>query len=132
MSSQKVREDGIIKMVAAESHAGKEGFFVEVASGEASLVDGATDIPIGVIVDGGASGESSAIAVGGGINGSVLVKLDASPGTVNIGTLLQITATGTVAADAGTGGRTIVARALESGTANELIEAILIFPDARS
>lgn len=120
------RESSIIPLTAAADQTDKEGFFVEVSSGNASICNAATDVPLGVIVQGAGSGELSSIAVPGGLPGTVAVKL---AGTISaIGTLLQLTATGEVIADAGTGARVLVARALETGVDDEKIEAVLFNP----
>ena len=56
------------------------------------------------------------------------VKLAATVSTV--GAFLQTTADGRVQTDAGTGARTLVAQALETGVTGELVEAILIAPQS--
>ena len=61
--------------------------------------------------------------------GVVKVKVTGtSPGTINRGTYLTVKTDGTVQADAGSGARCRVARALEAGAADELIDAYLIEP----
>ena len=95
----------------------------------ASWFDATTDLPFGAILEGAGTTSKSSIAVAaGGFRGTVRLKLDATPGTVKTGTLLQTTATGTVKADAGSGSRVLIAQALEAGNANELIEAVLFKP----
>ncbi|HYE29792.1 MAG TPA: hypothetical protein VEH27_00045 [Methylomirabilota bacterium] len=127
MGSKNVREAAIIPMTPNEDHTGKEGYAVKVSSGKAALVTGTTDDVFGVILDGEATTGSSSIAlVSGGLPGTVSVKLDGTPGTVNIGTNLTITATGTF--KAATTGAKQCARAVQSGAANELIEAVLYHP----
>lgn len=121
-----MRTNAIIPIKSAADFTGLEGRFVKIVAGAAALVTAATDAPIGVILDGAPLGKMSSIAIrGGGLAGTVKVKLDDSPGTVVLGTILEITATGTVKADTG-GSETIVAIALEAGTAGELIEAVLL------
>lgn len=115
-------------MTPNETHVDKEGYFVKSSSaGVAALCTAATDIPVGCIVEGEATTGLSSIAVcdAGEI---VRVKVHSSTGTIIAGTYLTVTSTGTVIADAGSGNRVRVARALESGAANELIEAVLIYP----
>jgi hypothetical protein len=100
-----------------------------MSSGLAALVTAATDVVFGVITTGEpADGQDSIACSWGGFAGTVHVKLAASPGSVSDGTLLELTANGSVKASTGTAGTIIVAQALESGAANELIEAILIRP----
>jgi hypothetical protein len=124
------RNNAVMAYSPLADQTGKEGYFVKLdTSGYATVVSATTDVPFGVIVDGAALLGKSGIAVGsGGFRGTVRVKLDASPGTVLAGSFLQVTATGTVKADALTGSRVIVAQALEAGAANELIEAVLFKP----
>lgn len=119
------RTNKIVPLTPTADHTGKEGYAVKNSSGSAALVSGATDDAIGVIVEGKTTSNKDSIALRG-YQGSVLVKLDASPGTVNAFTKLQITATGTFKADTGSGARRIVAVAIESGAADELIEAVLL------
>jgi hypothetical protein len=133
MSNLAARKDAIYAITPNETHAGKEGYAV-VASGTAaaptaSLVTSATaTLPLGVILDGQPTTGRSSIAMAGGDVGPVYVKLDATPGAVVQGSYLVITATGTFKLDAGSGGRIQMARAMEAGSADELIEAILLPP----
>ncbi|WP_395735230.1 hypothetical protein, partial [Prosthecobacter sp.] len=86
-------------------------------------------VPFGLIVDGGLEGSvSTVVPCAGGHAGKFSVKLSASPGTVNLGTRLVITADGSCKADDGTAGNIQVAEAMETGTAGELVEAVLIRP----
>lgn len=120
------RSNAIIPVTPAEDHTGKEGYFVNAVAGEAALVTTKTDGPIGVILDGKTTAGQSSIALrGAGLSGTVKVKLNAAPGTVIFGTLLEIAADGTVKADGEDTG-TVVAIALESGSGGELIEAMLL------
>jgi hypothetical protein len=123
------RAGGVISVPGAADLTGKKGFFVEIASGEISLCNAVTDLPLGVLGEGDAVAGSVILP---NAPGSVFVKLSASPGTVAAGTYLTLVAGGTAAADAGTGARVQVARALEAGAANELIEAMLLEPKALS
>jgi hypothetical protein len=124
------RENAIVALTPAADQTGKEGYLVDVdATEKATLIDATTDVPFGAVLEGATlTGKSSVAVAAGGYRGTVRLKLDAAPGTVKTGTLLQTTATGTVKADAGSGSRVLVAQALESGNANELIEAILFKP----
>lgn len=123
-------ENAIITLVAGADQTNKEGYLVDVDINEkANLIDAAADIPFGAIVEGGGAGGRTSIAVSaGGFRGTVRLRLSAAPGTVRAGTLLQTSNDGTVKADAGTGARVVAAQALESGQANELIEAVLFKP----
>ena len=126
MSARFTRENVILPMTPNETHVGKEGYAVKVSSGKAALVTGDTDTPIGVILDGEDTAEKSSIAVCEGCSGTVRVKLNGTPGTVNIGTYLTIASDGTF--KAAVSNKTQCARALETGAAGELIEAVLHRP----
>ncbi len=121
----KVRDGFIQPATSAADLSTKAGYFVEASSGAVSVVNAATDNPLGVVVDGVPSGGANAIGLPGII---AKVKLDGAPGTVALGTYLTVTATGTAKADAATGARVVVARALEAGAADELITAQIIVP----
>lgn len=120
-------DNGVIALTPTADQRASRGYFVEASSGSAAIVNAATDLPIGVIVDGADTTGKSSIAVSPGL--AVIVKVTGtSPGTINLGTYLTVKNDGTVQADAGSGGRVQVARALESGAANELIAAVLLQP----
>lgn len=109
---------------------GLDGYFVETAAGVDSVVNAATDVPLGVITEGLAKKSSIALQHFAGV---VKVKVTGtSPGTITRGTYLTVKSDGTVQADAGTGARVRVARALEAGVANELIDAYLLEPQVLS
>lgn len=124
------RGNAIIPLTPAADHTDKEGYFVELSSGNAAIVNATTDIPLGVILEGRPTTGKDSIAISaGGLSGTVKVKVKgSSPGTIALGTLLQLHSDGTVLADAGTGARVLVAQALEAGAADELIEAVLFKP----
>ena len=124
------RENAIVTLTPAADQTGKEGYLVDVDGTEkATLIDATTDVPFGVILEGaGATGKTSIGVAAGGFKGTVRLKLGATPGTVKAGTVLQTNNDGTVKADAGSGSRVLVGQALESGAANELIEAVLFKP----
>lgn len=127
------RTNGVLALTPTADHSGKEGFAVKASGTSAALVAAATDIPLGVVLEGATTAKKDAVALcDGGLAGTVKVKLDATPGTVALGTYLVITATGTATADPGSGARVRHARALEAGAANELIEAVLLTPVALS
>jgi hypothetical protein len=128
MSALLKRERAILPLTPNEDQRGKEGYAVKVASGKAALLTAATDMPIGVILDGENTDGKSSVAVCDAQSGTARVKLDGTPGTVVLGTYLAVTATGTFKADPGSGNRVVCARALETGSANELIEAAIFKP----
>ena len=118
---------GIMAITPTADQTNYRGYFVEASSGSAAICNAATDLPIGVIVDGQPTTGQSSIAVASGL--AVKVKVTGtSPGTIALGTYLTLKSDGTVQADAGSGARVQVARALESGAAGELITAVLINP----
>lgn len=125
--SKLVYDSGIIPLTPTADQTGSRGIFVEASSGSAAIVNAATDLPLGVIVDGALTTGKSAIAVGIGMVVPVKVT-GTSPGTIALGTYLTVKSDGTVQADAGSGNRVQVARALESGAANEIIAAVLLQP----
>jgi hypothetical protein len=123
-------ENAIITLPAGADQTNKEGYLVDVDANEkATLIDATTDIPFGAILEGAAANGRSSIAVAaGGFKGTVRLKLGAAPGTIKAGTILQTNNDGTVKADTLSGSRVLAGQALESGVANELIEAILFKP----
>lgn len=127
-----MRTEGIIPLTPTADHTGKEGYFVENSSGSAAICNAATDIPLGVITEGQPTTGKSSIALPC-VGRTVKVKVTSdTPGTIALGTYLTVKADGTVQADAGSGSRVRVARALEAGAAGELIEAYLLEPTALS
>lgn len=121
------RSNAIIPMTPAADLTGKEGYFVKVVDGEAALCTGTTDQPIGVVVsESDLTGKVGVGILGAGLAGTVKVKVTgSSPGTIVMGSPLELAAEdGTVKLGTG-GGATVVAIAMESGAANELIEAVL-------
>lgn len=123
------RSNAILPIEPNETHVDKEGYAVKASSGKAALLTGATDLPIGVILEGSATtGKSSVALCAGGLKGTIRVKLGASPGTVALGTNLQVESGGTFIADAGSGSRVVCAQACESGSAGEFVEAVLFKP----
>lgn len=126
----KLAKDGSVAAYpGAADYTNNRGFFVRFdGTGErvALIATPASQRPLGVIVDGQpTSGQNSVALCGSGLIAKV--KCAASAGTINPGTLLQLDGTtlGAVSADAGTGGRVIVGKALEAGANNALIDAIL-------
>ena len=127
-----MRTEAILPLTPTSDHSGKEGYFVKASSGQAALVSAATDIPIGVILSGDTTSGRSSIATPA-VGRTVPIKITGtSPGTIVLGTYLTVKSDGTAQADAGSGNRVRVARALEAGAANEIIEGYLIEPVALS
>jgi hypothetical protein len=126
-----VKDKAIIALTPTTDQSLLEGYFVENSSGSAAVVNAATDIPLGVILDGEETTGKSSIAIAGGYSGTALVK---TSGAIAFGALLQLAADGTVITDAGTGARVIVGRSIEPGTCTSgaLIEAVIFLPDART
>ena len=121
------RENAIIARTPAADYTGKEGYFVKVSGSTVTLCTGTTDAPLGVITEGSDTSNKCSVALhGGGLAGTVKVKVTGTtPGTIVFGSPLELAAEdGTVKLGTG-GGATVVGTALESGAANELIEAIL-------
>ena len=122
-------EGAIVPFAPTADQSASRGYFVEASSGSVAICNAATDIPLGVIVDGGSSTSAkSSIAISGAGAVAIVKVTGTSPGTINVGTYLTLKSDGTVQADAGSGARVQVARALESAAAGELIAAVLINP----
>lgn len=121
------REIPVVPLVSDADLTGKRGYFVEAASGKIDIVDAVDDLPVGVLLGGEVAGTANPVALPGTV---AKVKLNSSPGSVDVGTYLTVAADGTVVADDGAGTRVQVARALESGAGDELIEAQIIEPKA--
>ncbi|GAB4180089.1 MAG: hypothetical protein Fur0032_20930 [Terrimicrobiaceae bacterium] len=129
MSTHLANAGPVLPFTPTADQTNSRGLFVENSSGNAAIVNAATDVPIGVIADGSPTTGKSAIAMSG--TGAIAkVKCAATAGTINPGTYLTLDGTtlGAVAADPGTGNRVRVARACEAGANNALIDAVLIDP----
>lgn len=119
------RSIAIIPLTPTADHTGKEGFFI-LPTG--ALVSSATAaLPLGVITEGFPLGAKDSVALPN-FGGTVKVKMNSAPGAVVAGSFLVLKADGTVGLDSGAGARIQVARALEAGAADELIEAVLVPP----
>lgn len=108
----------------------KEGYAVKLSSDTAVVMDSDSALTAyGVVQEGAASGAQVSVAL---VESGMVtyVKLAASPGTVNRGTKLGTHTDGTFKATAST--KNYYAVALESGAANEEIEAQLITPGVTS
>lgn len=121
------RSEAIIPITPTADTTGREGFFI-LPTG--ALVSSATAAaPLGVITEGDVTTKKTSVATPN-FGGTVKVKLAATPGTIINGSYLVLDGTtqATAKLDPGTGSRIRVARALEPGVANELIEAYLVEP----
>jgi hypothetical protein len=119
------RPTAVIPLTPTADHTGYEGYFI-LATG--ALVSSATaTLPLGVILEGQPTTGKDSVGLHN-FAGTVKVKLGATPGSVIAGSSLVLQADGSCKLDPGTGGRIRVARALEAGVAQELIEAVLVDP----
>lgn len=125
-----IKTVAILSFAPLADQSASEGYFVEASGNGVAVCNAATDIPLGVILDGEPISGRSSIAIAGGFPGTCHVKLGATPGAVVRGAFGTLNADGTVRADPGTGARVRVCRFLEAGTADELVEAVLINPVA--
>jgi hypothetical protein len=112
------------------------------------LSTAATDIPIGVIIDGGvdpttlatnrASSTTRSVAsamstvVGMKSNDVVLAKLTGTPGTIVPGSRLQLHTDACLKLDATSGARTVVAEARKAGAGGDMIPVVLLQPEYHS
>ena len=131
MSSYNANVGTTLPFTPSADHTDKRGYFVVNSSGSAALSSAATDVPIGVIVDGSPVSGKDSVAMSG-TGAIVKVKCHSTVGTVVAGTYLVLHTDGTVKADPATGSRVQVARALEAGANSALIDAVLIDPVALS
>ncbi|MGF1451461.1 MAG: hypothetical protein ACFB21_05245 [Opitutales bacterium] len=122
------RTNAILPFFPASDLRGAEGRFATVDQTDGLLyISGLTERLAGVITFGGNVGEPCSVAMSaGGLAGTVKVKL-AAPVTA-VGQYLQLNEDGSVSPDSGSGTRILVAQAVETGVADELIEAILFRP----
>lgn len=122
-----VFSDPILSLQAIDDQSARRGCFVKFNGAAAALVTSATDMPVGVLLDGDIAGGRSSVALYN--TAAVLkVKCGATPGSIVPGSLLQLQSDGAVRLDAGTGARVLVGTALETGAAGALIDAILFRP----
>lgn len=126
---QLVRTNAILPFAALADAdlTGLEGYFVkaDAASGRVALVTAANNNPFGVILNGVEAPEKNSIALTVGLAGTVRVKLG---GNVSFGATLKLRADARVDAATGAAGEMLVGFALESGTADDLVEAALATP----
>jgi len=122
MAGALTRDTAIFALTPAADQTGKEGYAVKMVAGEAALST-AHNGNFGVILDGETTTGKSTIASMAGASGTVKVKLDGTPGTIIIGSMLMVASGGTWKLH--TGSNNVSAVAMEAGTATELIEAAL-------
>lgn len=124
--SKQLRALALLSITPGETYASKEGRFI---TSDLMLVASVLALPWALIVNHTDGTVAADVAVcSGGSPGTWPVQLSATPGTVARGTKLMLTSNGTVKAHDGTSSARIVAEACESGTANELIECVLLTP----
>lgn len=128
MSAKFVKDSAVLSLPVSgvEDHSDKKGSLVKLSSGAAALNDSATAEAFGVILDGEKAGGRDSVGVLGGNIGTVKLKLGGN--VTVIGSRLQQKSDGTVQVDAGTGSRVVMAKALELGSTNELIECVVFTP----
>ena len=127
MSTLFRRATAIIPIVATVPLAGKEGYFYKLdGSNKAVICAAVTDVPRGLILAVTADGLEISAAPMGGNHGTVGIKLGAA--VIDLRLDLTLRADGSAEPDDGAGNRVVVARPLETGAANEIIECVLIGP----
>ena len=118
----KVRDLAILSFPTTEDLSEKEGYVViaDGTAGNVKLATAADGTPVGVITTPADGTEDNVSVAVTGFAGTVRVKLGAACDAFESLTLM---ADGTVE---GAGAGTIVAKAMESGVADELVEAVLV------
>ena len=123
--SKLTRENAILPIASTVDLTGKEGHFVVYDTGDLILASDPSEEVFGVVLVGAPAGEPSSIAVSaGGLAGTVKVKLGGA--VTEAGTQLMSSASGTGLVATAT--NKAVALALETGVADEQIEAVLFKP----
>jgi len=123
--SKLTRENAILPIEAAVDLTDKEGSLVVWDGTDLILASDPLEDVFGVVLVGDAAGEPSSIAIAaGGLAGTVKIRLEGA--ITAVGTLLMGSATGG-AVEATSPNKTF-AMALETGVADEHIEAILFKP----
>lgn len=126
----KYRDDAVIALTPAADYTAKKGYLVDIASETATVSTSATTPAKGVILDthetaAGYATEKISVGILGAVKGTVPMRCG---GTITKGTLVCQHTDGTIITDAGSGARTAVGIALESGVAGENIEVAPITP----
>jgi hypothetical protein len=123
--SKLTRENGILPFEAAVDLTDKEGSLVVWDSGDLVLASDPLEDVFGTVLVGAPAGEPSSIAIAaGGLGGTVKIRLEGA--ITAVGTLLMAGATG--GAMEATATNKACAMALETGVADEHIEAVLFKP----
>lgn len=133
-SALKTREEAIIPLTPAADYSAKRGYTVTVSGETATLSSSATVPAKGVILEpnrtsAGYATEQVTVGILGGFAGSVLMK---TSGAITKGDLVQQAADGTIVTDAGTGARTVIGVALDTGVSGDLISVAPFAPQIRS
>lgn len=130
MIANQPRTNAILPFPHVADFTGKEGYFVTINAGAVSLYATADGLsPFGAITSGSTANTESSIAISaGGVAGTVTLLVKTGAAAIVAGDYLQVADGGTIEKDAGTGTRTLVAVALEAGTAGDIIESALITP----
>ena len=130
MIANQPRTNAILPFPHVADFTGKEGYFVTINAGAVSLYATADSLsPFGVITSGSTANTESSIAISaGGVAGTVTLLVKTGAAAIVAGDYLQVADGGTIEKDAGTGTRTLVAVALEAGSAGDIIESALITP----
>lgn len=126
----KAREDAIVAFTPAADYSAKAGYLVDLASETATISTSATTPAKGVIVEGnettaGYASEKVAVAILGAVAGSLYMR---AGGAITKGDQVCQNTDGTIITDAGTGARTAVGIALETGVSGENISVAPITP----
>lgn len=124
------RDNAIVAQTPAADYTAKKGYLVDLASGTATISTSATTPAKGVILEGndtaaGYATEKVSVGILGALKGTVPMRCG---GTITAGAQVCQHTDGTVITDAGTGARTAVGIALESGVSGENIEVAPITP----
>jgi len=121
----KTRDDAVIRLTPAADYTEKEGYGVTIAGDVATLGASATVINRGIILEGGTVDQEISVGILGALKGTCFVKLG---GAVTKGDALIQKNDGTWVTDTGAGARVLSLTALETGVANDLIEAAPLTP----
>lgn len=132
--SKLTRTNAILPFIPTRDLTGLEGRFVFIK--EDATVDHyhyyyygsyAIHRPFGVLILAENTESKVSVALSeGGLSGTIKLKLN---GAVSAGDILQLANNGTVETDSEAGDRWLVGQALESGVADEMIEAVLFRPE---
>ena len=124
-SALAVREDAIYPFTPAADQSAKRGYLVTVSEDTATLSASASTMADGIILEGADTDGESIVGMLSGLRSPVMGKLG---GSVTKGDLLAQHTDGTMITDAGSGARVLVAQAMETGVAGDLIEIVCFKP----